>query len=169
MKVLPASMPDAALKTIVMVGPSLRMRWIAMPMATTAASSGMIQMIEMRRRFARTTLASGKLLRSLSLAMRGLEGFGAIPDQTGVERFGGEHGEPHDGREKHHSESGRHRHQRVELHERDGEGIDKHIEHRPPTNERDHSIQPGPLAIALDRTPLHTDQQVSQRDQLAER
>src|SRR5277367_5587371 len=95
-KVLPASMPDAALKTMVIVGPSWRMRWIAMPMATTAASMGMIQIIEMRIRFARTTLASGRLLRSLSLAMRGLGGIGTIPDQTRVERFGREHGEHHD-------------------------------------------------------------------------
>jgi hypothetical protein len=48
MNVLPASMPSASFITMVIVGPSLRMRWMAMPMATSAASSGMIQMIEIR-------------------------------------------------------------------------------------------------------------------------
>ena len=61
MKVLPASTPSAALNTIVIVGPSLRTRWIAIPMATRAASSGMIQMIEIRIRFFRTTVACGSL------------------------------------------------------------------------------------------------------------
>ena len=48
MNVLPASIPCASFITIVIVGPSLLMRWIAMPIATTAASSGMIQTIEIR-------------------------------------------------------------------------------------------------------------------------
>ena len=53
MKVLPASMPWATLNTMVMVGPSLRMRWIAIPMATTAARIGMIQTTEIRMRLLR--------------------------------------------------------------------------------------------------------------------
>jgi hypothetical protein len=48
--VLPASMPSAALKVIVIVGPSLRIRWTAMPIATTAASTGMTQTTEIRAR-----------------------------------------------------------------------------------------------------------------------
>ena len=55
--VLPASMPSAALKMIVMVGPSLRRRCIPMPSATSAATIGMIQMIEIRVRFGRATVA----------------------------------------------------------------------------------------------------------------
>ena len=57
--VLPASMPSAILKTMVMVGPSLRMRWTAMPMATTAARIGMIQTTEIRARRLGTTVACG--------------------------------------------------------------------------------------------------------------
>ena len=60
MNVLPASMPSASLNTMVIVGPSLLTRWMAMPMATSAASSGMIQMIEIRRRFFRVTTACGQ-------------------------------------------------------------------------------------------------------------
>src|SRR5215510_4095387 len=61
MKVLPASTPWAALKTMVMVGPSLRMRWIAMPIATTAARIGTIQTTEIRWRRLGTTVARGRL------------------------------------------------------------------------------------------------------------
>src|SRR5580704_5604413 len=168
-KVLPASIPDAALKTMVMVGPSWRMRWIAMPIATTAARMGMSQIIEMRRRFSRTVLASGRLLRSLSLAMRGLGGIGAIPDQTWVERFGREHGEDHDSCEEQHSGSRRYRHQGLQLHERNRKSVDKHIEHRPSTDKHNESIEPRPLTITLYRTSLHADQQVCKRHQFAER
>src|SRR5215475_8959946 len=60
-KVLPASTPPADLKMIVMVGPSLRIRWIAIPMATTAARIGMIQTTEIRWRRLGTTVARGRL------------------------------------------------------------------------------------------------------------
>ena len=60
-KVLPASTPWAALNTMVMVGPSLRMRWIAIPMATTAARIGTIQTTEIRWRLLGTTVALGRL------------------------------------------------------------------------------------------------------------
>src|SRR5215510_1346332 len=61
MKVLPASTPWAALKTMVMVGPSLSMRWIAVPIATTAARIGIIQTTEIRWRRLGTTVARGRL------------------------------------------------------------------------------------------------------------
>src|SRR5262245_1613819 len=61
MKVLPASTPPADLKMIVMVGPSLRIRWIAIPMATTAARIGIIQTTEIRWRRLGTTVARGRL------------------------------------------------------------------------------------------------------------
>lgn len=48
--VLPASMPPAALKTIVTVGPSARMRCAAMPTATSAAKTGTIHTIDSRLR-----------------------------------------------------------------------------------------------------------------------
>src|SRR5215475_13071086 len=60
-KVLPASTPPADLKMIVMVGPSLRIRWIAIPMATTAARIGIIQTTEIRWRRLGTTVARGRL------------------------------------------------------------------------------------------------------------
>ena len=61
MKVLPASTPCATLKTMVMVGPSLKMRWIAIPMATTAARMGTIQTTDIRWRRLGTTVARGRL------------------------------------------------------------------------------------------------------------
>ena len=44
--VLPASMPSADLNVIVIVGPSLAMRSHAMPIATSAATTGTIQIGE---------------------------------------------------------------------------------------------------------------------------
>src|SRR5215475_2405830 len=89
-KVLPASTPPADLKMIVMVGPSLRIRWIAIPMATTAARIGMIQTTEIRWRRLGTTVARGRL--SGLSAMLGLSIFYArIPDQPGIERVCGDH------------------------------------------------------------------------------
>src|SRR5262245_32403666 len=93
MKVLPASPPSAALKTMVMVGPSLRMRWTATPMATTAAKIGMIQMTEIRVRLFGTTVACGRLSRLLLSAMSVLLACARIPDQAGVERFSCDHGQ----------------------------------------------------------------------------
>src|SRR5262245_34933824 len=88
-KVLPASIPSADLKTIVMVGPSLMIRWIAIPMATTAARIGMIQTTEIRWRRLGTTVARGRL--SELSAMLGLSIYARIPDQPGIERVCGDH------------------------------------------------------------------------------
>src|SRR5215470_20282770 len=69
MKVFPASTPSADLKIIVIVGPSLMMRCIAIPMATTAARMGMAQITEIRWRLLGTTVACGRLSRSVLSAM----------------------------------------------------------------------------------------------------
>ena len=71
-KVLPASTPWAALNTMVMVGPSLKMRWIAIPMATTAARMGTIQTMEIRWRLFGTTVACGMSSRSVLSATQAL-------------------------------------------------------------------------------------------------
>src|SRR5262245_25523114 len=129
MKVWLASTPSAALKTIVMVGPSLKMRWIAMPMATTAAKSGMIQMMEMRWRLLGTTVACGRVSRLLLSAMSVLLACPCIPDQTGIKRFSGNHRQHDHRREKQHPGTGLHCHQRLELHESDGECVHEYIQH----------------------------------------
>src|SRR5208283_6203583 len=100
MKVLPASMPWAALNTMVIAGPSLSTRWIAMPIATTAARIGMIHTIEKRMRFLRTTLACGRSSRFGSLAMATRVGISGIPEQAGIERLGREHGQHNHGGEE---------------------------------------------------------------------
>src|SRR5262245_17332593 len=88
-KVLPASTPPADLKMIVMVGPSLRIRWIAIPIATTAARIGIIQTTEIRWRRLGTTVARGKLS-GLSAMVLWSARF-RIPDQAGIERVCGDH------------------------------------------------------------------------------
>src|SRR5438034_11833297 len=87
--VLPASRPSAALKTMVMVGPSLRMRWTAIPRATAAARIGMIQTTEIRVRLLRTTVACGRSVSSGMMVF--LHCMAGIPDEAGVERFGCNH------------------------------------------------------------------------------
>src|SRR4029453_4751672 len=127
MKVLPASTPSAALNTMVMVGPSLKMLWTAMPIATTPAKIGMIQTTEIRVRLFGTTVACGRLSRLVLSAMLALLARARIPDQAGVKRFRCDHCQ-HDHRgEKQHPRTGLHCHQRLELHEGDGERVDEHI------------------------------------------
>src|SRR5664279_510936 len=142
MNVLPASMPSADLRMMVMVGPWLITRWTAIPIATSAARSGMIQTIEMRRRFFRISVACGRWSRSVSSAMAYRVRMGGVPDQARIEGLGGEHRQHHDGGEEQHAGTGGHRHQRLQLHQRDGERIDEHIEHRPAADELDHAIEP---------------------------
>ncbi len=64
-KVFPASMPSAFLKTMVMVGPSVKIRWTAIPMATIAATRGMIQTTEKLIFFLGTVVVSGTAKRSM--------------------------------------------------------------------------------------------------------
>src|SRR5262245_62820425 len=99
MTVLPASMPCATGNTMVIVGPSLMMRCTAMPMATAAARMGITHTTEIRPRRRRSTVAWGRDERSLSSAMAAFRGTARIPDQTGVERVGGEHRQ-HDHRDE---------------------------------------------------------------------
>src|SRR6266568_4062535 len=168
-RVLPASMPSAALKMMLMVGPSLRMRWTAIPMATTAARTGMIQMTEIRPRFGGTTVACGRRSRSPGSAMMKLPLACGIPDQAGIEGLRREHGQHHHHHEEHDPQAGLHRHQRLELHEGDDERIDEYIEHRPPAYELDQLVDPGTVMAVLDRATLHRHQQVAERSQFAQR
>src|SRR5437867_3656751 len=101
-KVLPASMPSADLKTTVMVGPSVTMRWTAIPMATTAARMGMIQMTERRVRRGGSTVAWGRGSVPPESDMAALPLLARIPDQAGIERLHGEHGEYDHRHEEHH-------------------------------------------------------------------
>src|SRR5574337_264053 len=169
MKVLPASRPSPALKTMVMVGPSLKTRWIAIPMATTAARIGMIQTIEIRVPLFGTIVACGRLSRSMFSAMPPIPVRPRIPDEARVEGLHRNHRQHDHRREKQHSRTWLHRHQRLQLHEGDGERVDEHVQHRPAADKLDHSIQPCPLAAAPERAALHRDQEIAERDQLPER
>src|SRR6266700_2602742 len=137
-RVLPASRPSAALKTMVMVGPSLRMRWTAIPRATTAARIGMIQTTEIRM-LLRTTVACGRSGRSACSAIVSLRVVAGIPDEARVEGLGRDHRQHDHGREEQHARTGLHPHQRLQLHESDGERVDEHVEHRPASDELDHA------------------------------
>src|SRR5262245_30424254 len=124
MNVLPASMPSAAVKTMRTVGPSLRMRWTAIPIATTAARIGMIQMMEMRVRVGGTTVACGMAPDSAALAIERPPFARRIPEKPWVEGLGREHCQHHDRHEEDHARARLDRHQRLQLHERDDEGVD---------------------------------------------
>src|SRR5262249_18763353 len=167
--VLPASRPWASLKTMVMVGPSLRTCWTAIPMATTAATIGMIQTTETRARLLGTTVARGSVSRSLVSSMVAPLGECRVPDESRIEGFGGDHRQPPHRREEQHPRPGLHRHQGLELDERDGERVDEHVQHRPAADVLDQAIQPGPVARPAEGTALDRDEQIGERDQLAER
>src|SRR5262249_7978955 len=68
-----------------------------------------------------------------------------------------------------HSRTGLHRHERRELDESDSERIDEDIQHRPPPDKYDHTIKAYALAVTAEGAALHSDQQINQRHQLAER
>src|ERR1700687_5629321 len=103
----------------------------------------MIQTIEMRIRFLRTTVACGRSARSGSSAMRTWVGVGAVPDQAWVEGLRREHGQHHHCGEEQYAGTGRYRHQWLELHQGHGEGVDKYVEHRPSADELHHAIESG--------------------------
>src|SRR5206468_12861960 len=113
MTLLPASTPWAILKTIVMVGPSLRTRWTAMPRATTAARIGMTQTTEIRARRLGTTVARGTSRRSVSSVIESPYRAG-IPDEPGVEGLGRDHRQYHHRREEQHSRTRLDRHPRLQ-------------------------------------------------------
>src|SRR5262245_16188104 len=166
--VLPASIPCAARKVMVMVGPSLRIRWTAIPMATTAARMGMIHTTETRARRLGTTVASGTSGSSRSSGMASWPSTSGIPDQARVEGLGCDHRQHDDGGEEDDPRTGLYRHQRLELHEGDGERVDEHVQHRPAADEPDEAEQAGPLAALQEGPALHRDQQVAEGDELSE-
>src|SRR5262245_10990831 len=138
--VLPASSPWAALKTMVIVGPWLRIRWAAIPRATTAARMGITQTTDRRAPRRRTTVACGRLSRPLSSAMLFLKSRRGIPDAPRIGRFRDDHRQHHYSREERHAGAGDHRHRGLQLHQRDGEGVDEHVQHGPPADDLNRAI-----------------------------
>src|SRR5215470_7657516 len=166
--VFPASIPSATLNMMVMVGPSVRMRSTAIPTAITAARMGMIHTIEMRELFFETTVACASSSRSPS-AMFALLRRGGIPDETGVEGHRRQHGQDDHPGEEDHTRAGLHGHERLQLHESHGEGIDEHVEHRPAPDDLDQAIESGPVAVASRHAALNRDEEIGEGHQLAER
>src|SRR5215467_7086554 len=165
--VFPASIPSATLNMMVMVGPSVRIRSTAIPTAITAARMGMIHTMEIRELFFETTVACATSSRSPS-AMIALPGRAGIPDETGVEGHRRQHGQDDHRGEEDHARSWLHGHERLQLHEGDGEGVDEHVEHRPAPDHLDQPIQPGSVAVASRDAPLHRDEEIGEGHQLAE-
>src|SRR5215831_11645762 len=166
--VFPASIPSATLNMMMMVGPSVRIRSTAIPTAITAARMGMIHTMEIRELFFETTVACATSPRSPS-GMISLPGRAGIPDETGVEGHRRQHGQDDHGGEEDHARTGLHGHERLQLHEGDGEGVDEHVEHRPAPDDLDQAIQPGPVAVASRHAALNRDEEIGEGHQLAER
>src|SRR5437762_8778382 len=114
-----------------------------MPMATTAARIGMTQISEIRPRFGGTTVACGRWSRSTGSAKARLPAAGGIPDEARIEGLRSEHRQHHDYHEEDHSQARLHRHQRLQLHERDDERVHEYVEHRPSPHELDQIINSG--------------------------
>src|SRR5215471_8688901 len=130
--VLPASSPSAVWKTIVIVGPSARIRVTATQAPTTAATIGTIhtsdrRVLRLPRCFDSGTGGSG----ASASGMSDLVGARRVPDQAWIEGLDGEHREDHDRGEEEQARRGLHRHERLELDQRRGEGVDEDVDHRP--------------------------------------
>src|SRR5262245_9603446 len=120
--VLPASMPSADLNVTVIVGPSLAMRCTAIPIATSAATMGTIQIGEKRARRGGTATASGRSSAGSATVFRR-----PIPYQPRIEGFRGEHRQHDDGHEVHHARSRLDRHQGSKLDQRYDVGVDEDV------------------------------------------
>src|SRR5215472_1408527 len=128
----------------------------------------MIQITEMRPRFGRTAVACGISPDRGGSAIECLPFEWSIPEQSRVEGLRRKHGEHHDAHEEHDPGTGLHRHQRLQLHERDDERIDEYVEHRPAADELDYTIHACAVVPVPDLATLYLDQQVRQCDELAE-
>src|SRR5262245_31250046 len=129
--VLPASIPSAALKLIVIVGPSLSTRCTAIPSATTAATIGITHTTDTRARRRGTTTACATPPPSTGSSAMASPRPGSVPDQPRIEGLRRQHCQ-HDHRGEEQDTGPRlDRHQRLELHERDRERVHEHVQHRP--------------------------------------
>ena len=81
-----------------------------------------------------------------------------VPDESGVERLGGEHGEYHHAGKGHDAEAGLDAGQGVQLDERGHQGDHEDVEHGPAPEEFGDSIELGPLPPASGAAALHRDQ-----------
>ena len=78
-------------------------------------------------------------------AWRGLAPRDRIPDQPRIEGLDREHRQHHDRREEEQAGRRPHRHERLQLHERRGEGVDEDVDHRPAADQLDHAVEPHAL------------------------
>src|SRR3984957_13175694 len=165
--VLPASRPSAVRKTIVIVGPSLRILVTATHTPTSAARIGMNHTSDSRvrlrvRPFDSGTGGKGRSLSAIEYLFRTRR----IPDEARIERLHRQHRQHHHRRKEQQPGPRRDIHKWLKLNQRRGESIDEHIDHRPAPDELHHPVQPYPLPAVLHRSPLRAYQQVAQRQDL---
>ena len=128
--VLPASKPSADLKTIVILGPSLRTLVTAIQTPASAATIGMIQTSDSRVRLLGTAFESGT--EGIGVPRSGMLNLFrdcGIPDQPRIEGLDREHRQHHHRREKEQARPRLHRHQRLKLNQGRGEGVDENVDH----------------------------------------
>src|SRR5215469_17056341 len=152
---------------MVISGPSLRILVTATQTPSAAATIGIIQTTESRVRLGESPLdcgTVGSVVRSSAI----LNSLFAcrVPYQTGIERLDRQHGQHHYHREEKQPGPWLDRHERLELHQSRGEGVDENIHHRPPPDELDGSKEPNALLVIPDRTALHGDEQIRHHDDL---
>src|SRR5215510_1641704 len=127
---------------MVIFGPSARIRVTATQAPAIAATMGMIQTSESRVCFLPTALESGTFGGNPSpSAMANLSRACRIPDQTRVKGLDAKHRQHHHRREEEQAGTRFHRHERLQLDERGGEGVDEDVDHRPAPDEADHAVE----------------------------
>src|SRR6516162_51953 len=143
---------------MVISGPSLIIFVTATQPPTAASTFEITQTPESRVRLREKPLdcgTVGSVVRS-SAILNSLFA-GRVPNQTRIETLDRQHRQHHDHREEKQPRPRLHRHQRLELHQRRGEGVDKNIHHRPPPDELYGSKEANALLVIPDRTALHGD------------
>src|ERR1700683_2514510 len=131
--------------TMVIFGPSLITRVTATHAPTIAARIGMNQTSESRVRFLGTFLDSGTEER-VGGSRSGISNLFriclyrtcSVPDQPRIERLDRQHRKHHYRREKDQAWPRLDRHQRLQLDQGRGEGVDDYIDHRPASHETAH-------------------------------
>src|ERR1700741_2143234 len=141
--VLPASMPSAFLKRMVMVGPRSTTVLTASHPASSAATSGTSHTAGIGQRARPGGTAWGvsagfswRISARISVDVIALRG----PDEPRVEAHRGEHGEPHDRGEGEGARAGLDVRERPGLHQRRQDRDHEDVEHRPAADELHHAI-----------------------------
>src|SRR5882672_1210689 len=158
--VLPASMPSALLKRMVMVGPRSSTAFTPSQPASSAATKGTSHTAGSDQRARLAATASG--VSAGCMALR-------VPDEARIETHRRQHGEHHDRGEGKRAGPGVDRRQGLRLDERDQDRGHIDVEHRPASDQLDDAVEARALARLPGRAQLDRRGEKGERRHLQQR